>query len=213
MCWTAIRSSRHGRSGSWRNGRGPAESGRAVRGESLVRCNGRRRPTWSKCSAAAWHACAARSSPVRRRSSPTFLLRWQGVHPDTRTWRQRRLGGGAGSACKDCRCRRKCGSRRCCRRACRAISRAGWTNGSAAARASGCQEEASEPRGRGLRLSSPRNAAQLAAASVPELPALNEDAQFCVLEHLRGRGASFLTDLRWHRAVSRQRVALALWTC
>ncbi len=39
--------------------------------------------------------------------------------------------------CTACRSTRNCGSRPCCRRGCRSISRAGWTNGSPAARASG----------------------------------------------------------------------------
>ena len=70
-CWTVTRSSGNGRNGSWKSGRGRGGPPRCA-ATTPARSGGRRRRTWSRCNAAAWLCCAAKWSPARPSSSPTF---------------------------------------------------------------------------------------------------------------------------------------------
>ena len=205
-CWIAIPSSRNGRSGSWRSGRGRA--GRRRCGATTPgRCSGRRRRTWSRCSAAAWRCCAARWSPVRRRSSPTFCCAGRASIPTS--------ARAAAEGLADVLDRlqglplpaRVVGADGAAGPRAGVISRAGWTNGWRAAPASG--SAAGDGR-RCLPSWAARRCRQLPPPGGPDLPALGDEA-LRVLEQLRQRGASFLTDLALETGLSPGAARAALW--
>ena len=86
-------------------------------------------------------------------------------------------------ACRACRCRRSCGSRRCCRCACPGISRAGSTSGRPAAWRVGLPRRRGQ-RGRTARILQRDTLRQLAARLPADAAALDEAAAQ-VLENLR----------------------------
>jgi len=128
----ATRSSAPGRLGSSKRGcgRGAPCAFRAEKGEAETL----RAEQLDQCSAAA-SACCAGVITCQPAQFVEFVLRWQAFTP-TRSGARRRIGGRTGSL-TGLFLPRSCGKSGCCRRACRATRRAGWTSGWREAAASG----------------------------------------------------------------------------
>ena len=69
---------------------------------------------------------------------PIFCCGWQGGSSGDARGAGGRAGRWRSTACRDCRCQRKCGNRTCSRRECRVISRVGSTSGFPVVSACGC---------------------------------------------------------------------------
>ncbi len=199
----------NGRNGSWRSGRGRDGRGRCG-ATTPARCGGRRRRTWSRCSAAAWRCCGAKWSPVRRSSSPTSCCAGRASI--------RRIARAAAEGLADVLDRlagmfvagRVVGTDGAARSASPATSRAGWTSGSSAARASGLVA-ATVPAPECWPSSTAKRRVNCRRPPGSELPPLGDDA-LAVLEQLYRRGAAFLTDLALEMGLLPGMVRAALWS-